>query len=177
MNTYSNSDLRRIPSLTRVGPHRALALTRNDADVDFLGLRLNNMHCSDQEQDTEDVSPAPRRSFGVRAHCSDVLRDDSDSCSRACLRAEFPAISLFINCMVKFHEDVPEHIRGLFQALGIQYSWILTRGASAAPLSYITADLVIEDVKEAVWMVLHEHAHDLLENFWSTSTPSPFMMS
>ena len=26
------------------------------------------------------------------------------------------------------HEDVPRHIWGLFQALGIQYSWILTHG-------------------------------------------------
>jgi hypothetical protein len=70
---------------------------------------------------------------------------------------------LFANCMVKCHEDVPRHIWGLFQALGIQYRWILIRGA----LGFVfvtTADLAIDDAKENAWMALHEHERDLLED-------------
>jgi hypothetical protein len=64
--------------------------------------------------------------------------------------------------MVKCHEDV-RYIWGLFQALCIQYSWILTRGALGRAL--VTADdLAIDDAKEAAWMALHAHERDLLED-------------
>jgi hypothetical protein len=65
--------------------------------------------------------------------------------------------------MVKCHEDVPRHIWGLFQALGIQYRWILTRGALGRVL-VTTSDLAIADDKENAWMALHEHERDLLED-------------
>jgi hypothetical protein len=65
--------------------------------------------------------------------------------------------------VVKCHEDVPRHIWGLFQALGIQFCWILTLGNLARQL-ITTADLVIDDVKETSWMALHEHERDLLED-------------
>jgi hypothetical protein len=91
---------------------------------------------------------------------------------------DFPAPALFVNCRVKCHEDVPRHIWGLFQALGIQYRWILTRGNLAGQL-VTTADLAIDDARETSWMALHEHERDLLEDtmyrrlavLWSESSP------
>jgi hypothetical protein len=69
--------------------------------------------------------------------------------------------------MVKCHEDVPHHIWGLFQALCIQYSWILTSSALGRAL-VTTDDLAIDDDKEAAWMALHAHERDLLEDtmYW-----------
>jgi hypothetical protein len=55
------------------------------------------------------------------------------------------------------------HISGLFQALGIQYRWILTSGDLARQL-VTTADLAIDDANETAWMALHEHERDLLED-------------
>jgi hypothetical protein len=46
--------------------------------------------------------------------------------SRACRPADFPAPSSFTCCTVRCHEDVQRHIYGLFQALGIQYRWVLS---------------------------------------------------
>jgi hypothetical protein len=105
---------------------------------------------------------AARGGFGSRAHRSEARREDRDS-SRAWRAGDFPAPALFVNCGVKCHEDVPPHIWGLFKALGIQYRWILTRGALAREL-VTTADLAIDDAKETAWMALHEHERDLLED-------------
>ena len=47
-------------------------------------------------------------------------------------------MSIFTGCTVCCHEDVPRHIWGLFEALGIQYRWVLTRGPLARAL--VTAE-------------------------------------
>ena len=64
---------------------------------------------------------------------------------------------------VRCHEDVPRHIYGLFQALGIQYRWVLTRGPLGRELLK-AEDLVIDDAKEGSWMVVYEQERDLLED-------------
>ncbi len=163
VSTYLTYDLRRIPARARLGSRSALAITRSGAGVDLPGLRRNSMPRSDDEQDNDarDSSPAARGgdvSFGANAR-----RDARDrESSRAWRPADFPAIALFVNSMVKCHEDVPRHIWGLFQALGIQYRWILTLDALGCAL-VSTADLAIDDAKENAWMALHEHERDLLE--------------
>jgi hypothetical protein len=95
--------------------------------------------------------------LGARAR-----RPEIHEYSRAWSPADFPSPSSFTGCTVRCHEDVPRQIYGLFQALGIQYCWVLTRG----PLGreFLKAeDLVIDDTKEESWMTVYEHEHDLLE--------------
>jgi hypothetical protein len=46
--------------------------------------------------------------------------EDNDF-SRAWGPGDFPAPAQLVNCRVKCHQDVPRHIWGFFQALGIQY--------------------------------------------------------
>ncbi len=73
---------------------------------------------------SDDDTPAARGPpFGGRARRSEVRES-----SRVCRPADFPPQSSFIGCTVRCHEDVLRHIYGLFQALGIQYRWVLTRG-------------------------------------------------
>jgi hypothetical protein len=141
VNTYSCLDLRSIP---RHRPKRALALTRSGAGVDLPGDRYT-MTGSD------DDAPAARGPLlGSRARRSDARKS-----SRAWRPADFPAPSSFTNCTVRCHEDIPHHIYGLFQALGIQYRWVLTRGPLGRELlkAEDIADLVIDNVKEAI----HDH--------------------
>jgi hypothetical protein len=90
-------------------------------------------------------------------------RPDGRESSRACRPADFPAVSSFTGCTVRCHEDVPRHIYGLFQALGIQYRWVLTRGPLGRELLK-AEDLVIDDVKEESWMAVYEHERYLLED-------------
>ena len=61
------------------------------------------------------------------------------------------------------HEDVHCYIYGLFQALGIQYRWVLTRGTLGSELLK-AEDLAIDDAKKESWMAAYEHEHDLLED-------------
>ena len=68
-------------------------------------------------------SPAARGGASTRVHRFEARREDRDT-SRAWRAGDFPVLTSFVNCMVKCHEDVPRHIWGLFQALGIQYRWI-----------------------------------------------------
>jgi hypothetical protein len=83
--------------------------------------------------------------------------------SRACRPADFPAPSSFTCCTVRCHEDVQRHIYGLFQALGIQYRWVLTRGTLGRELLK-AEDLAINDTKSKSWMSTYEHERDLLED-------------
>ncbi len=72
----------------------------------------------------DDDTPAARGTpLGGRAR-----RPEARKSSRAWRPADFPAQSSFTGCTVRCHEDVLCHIYGLFQALGIQYRWVLTRG-------------------------------------------------
>ena len=96
---------------------RALAITRSGIGADLPGVR-RTMTGSD------DDAPAARGPpLGARAR-----RPEGRESSRAWRPADFPAQSSFTGCTVRFHEDVLRHIYRLFQALGIQYSWVLTRG-------------------------------------------------
>jgi hypothetical protein len=68
---------------------------------------------------SDDDAPAARARHPEGRESSPVLRP-----------ADFPVPSTFrvTGCTVRCHEDVPRHIYGLFQALGIQYRWVLIRG-------------------------------------------------
>ena len=94
-----------------------LAITRSGDGADLPGVH-HTMIGSD------DDAPAARGPpLGGRARRSEVRES-----SRVWRPADFPPQSSFIGCTVCCHEDVLRHIYGLFQALGIQYRWVLTRG-------------------------------------------------
>ena len=84
-----------------------------------------------------------------------------------------------MGCTVKSHEDFPRHIYRLFLLLGIQFRWLLTRGTLACAL-VTTAELAIDDAKEAAWMEMYAHDRDTLEDvlyrqlqeFWAPLTDS-----
>jgi hypothetical protein len=108
---------------------------------------------------SNDDAPAARGPpLGSRAR-----RPEGRESSLAWRPADFPAPSSFTGCTVRCHEDVPRHIYGLFQALGIQYRWVLIRGSLGRELLK-AEDLVIDDAKEGSWMVVYEHERDLLED-------------
>ena len=92
-------------------------------------------------------------------------RSEARESSRAWRPANFPAPSSFTGCTVRCREDVPRHIYGLFQALGIQYRWVLTLGTLGRELVK-AHDLAIigDDAKEESWMAVYEHERDLLED-------------
>jgi hypothetical protein len=151
VNTYCTLDLRRIPR-NRYGHRRTLVVTRTGEGTDLPGVH-RTMTGSD------DDAPAARgQPLGARAR-----RPEGRESSRAWRPADFPAPSIFTGCTVRCHEDVPRHIYGLFEALGIQYRWVLTRGSLGRAL--VTAkDLAIDDAKEESWMAVHENERDLLED-------------
>ena len=118
---------------------------------------------------SDDDKPAARGPpLGARARRSEGLDDDTPavSCppvgararlyegsesSHAWCPADFPGQTIFTGCTVHCHEEVPRHIYGLFEALGIQYSWVLTRGPLGRAI--VTAeDLVINNSKERSWL-------------------------
>jgi hypothetical protein len=92
-----------------------------------------------------------------------VRRSDARESSRAWRPADFPAQSNFTSCTIGCHEDVPHHIYRLFQALGIQYCWVLTRGPLDSQLLKVE-DLAINNVNAESWMSEYEHEHNLLED-------------
>jgi hypothetical protein len=47
--------------------------------------------------------------------------------------------------------------------LGIQFRWLLTRGKLASAL-VTSAELAIDNAKQAVWMEMYAHDHDTLED-------------
>jgi hypothetical protein len=75
-------------------------------------------------------------------------------------RPASPAAQFAASIIIK---DVPRHIYGLFQALGIQYRWVLPRGTLGRELVK-AEDLAIDDTKEESWMAVYEHERDLLED-------------
>ena len=64
---------------------------------------------------------------------------------------------------VKAHEDVPRHVYRLFKVLGIQFRWVLTRGAIARTL-VSPAELAVDSAKETAWMAMYEQDRDTLED-------------
>jgi hypothetical protein len=108
---------------------------------------------------SHDDAPAARGPpLGARAR-----RPEGRESSRAWRPADFPAQSRFTGCTVRYHEDVPRHIYWLFQALGVQYRWVLTRGSLGREILK-AEDLVIDNAKEQSWMTVYEHERDLLED-------------
>jgi hypothetical protein len=155
VNTYRTSDLRRQRARQDYHRHdhcRALALTRSGVGVDLPGARYTMTGADD---DAPDARGPP---LGGRAGSSEARES-----SRAWCPADFPAPSSFTCCTVGCHEDVPRHIYRLFQALGIHYRWVLTRGPLGRELVK-AEDLAIDDAKEASWMAVYEHELDLLED-------------
>ena len=67
-----------------------------------------------------------------------------------------------MDCTVKSHKDFPRHIYRLFLLLGIQFCCLLTRGTLARVL-VTTAELAIDDAKQAAWMEMYAHDRDTLE--------------
>jgi hypothetical protein len=106
---------------------------------------------------SDDDAPAARGPpLGSRAR-----RSEARESSRTCRPSNFSAPSSFTGCTVRCHEDVPRHIYGLFQALGIQYRWVLTRGPLGRELLK-AEDLVINNAKDESWMTVYEHQRHLL---------------
>jgi hypothetical protein len=64
---------------------------------------------------------------------------------------------------VKSHEDIPRFIQDFFTALGLQYRWVVTRGTIGKTI-VSAEDLDNDNAKEQLWMAVHEHEHDLLED-------------
>ena len=64
---------------------------------------------------------------------------------------------------MKSHEDIPRFIQDFFTALGLQYRWVVTRGAIGKTL-VSAEDLDNDNAKEQLWMAVHEHERDLLED-------------
>jgi hypothetical protein len=133
----------------------ALVLTRSGASIDLTGVRYT-MPGSDDD--------APADSGHLSGAVLGVLKPANlHAESRAWCPADFPAPSSFTGCTVRCHEDVMRHIYGLFQSLGIQYSWVLTRGPLGSELVK-EEDLAIDNAKEESWMTVYEHERDLLED-------------
>jgi hypothetical protein len=151
-NTYFFLGLRRPRSRNSNdrSSSRAFVTTRSGAGSDLPGGR-RTMTGSD------DDAPAARGPpLGSRAR-----RSEASESSRAWRPADFPPQSSFTGCTVRCREDVPRHIYGLFQALGIQYRWVLTRGTLGRELLKAD-DLAIDDAKVESWMAVYEHERDLL---------------
>jgi hypothetical protein len=54
-------------------------------------------------------------------------------------------------------------MQDFFTALGLQYRWVVTRGANGKTL-VSAEDLDNDNAKEQLWMAVHEHERDLLED-------------
>ncbi len=64
---------------------------------------------------------------------------------------------------MKSHEDIPRFIQDFFTALGLQYRWDVTRGVLGKMLGS-AEDLDNDNASEQLWMAVHEHERDLLED-------------
>ena len=59
--------------------------------------------------------------------------------------------------------DIPHFIQDFFTALGLQYRWVVTRDVIGK--TFVSAeDLDNYHAKEKLWMAVHEHERDLLED-------------
>jgi hypothetical protein len=107
---------------------------------------------------SDDDTPAARGPpLGGRARCSEARES-----SRVWRPADFPAQSSFTGC-TGCHEDVRATCTDSFQALGIQYRWVLTRGPLGSELVK-AEDLAINNAKETSWMAVHDNERDLHED-------------
>ena len=79
--------------------------------------------------DPEDTSTAPAAGGGSSSRGRARREDDR---GRPWNRRDFitpPDDPGWARCTVKKHEDFPRHIFRLFLLIGIQFRWLLTRGA------------------------------------------------
>jgi hypothetical protein len=96
---------------------------------------------------------------GTRAH-GEAARENS----RTLCPGDFPVLTEFSkHCYVKSHEDIPRFIQDFFTALCLQYSWVVTRVVIGKTL-VSAEDLDNDNAKEQLWMVVHEHESNLLED-------------
>jgi hypothetical protein len=80
------------------------------------------------------------------------------------LSGDFPELTEFSkHCYVKSHEDIPRFIQDFFTTLGLQYRWVVTRDDIGKTL-VSAEDLDKDHAKEKLWMAVHEHERDLLED-------------
>ncbi len=113
--------------------------------------------------DQEDTSTAPAAGGGSNSRGARARRDDDRG--RPWNRNDFiPADDPgWARCTVKKHEDFPRNIFLLFLLLGIQFRWLLTRGALGRAL-VTDAEAAIDDAKERAWMDMYETDRDTLED-------------
>jgi hypothetical protein len=144
------------------GDRRTFALTRSGTGVDLPGFGRGLRDMSDQEDaQAAQTARGGSRSRGGRS----PAREDDGGSRRHWRRGDFvPADDPgWARCTVKSHEDFPRHIHRLFLLLGIQFRWVLTRGTLARAL-VTTAELAIDDAKEAAWMEMYAYDRDTLED-------------
>ena len=112
--------------------------------------------------DPEDTSTDPAAGGG--SSCRGRARRDDDH-GRPWNRRDFipPDDPGWARCTVKKHEDFPRHIFCLFLLLGIQFRWLLTRGALGRAL-VTEAEAAIDDAKERASMDTYETDRDTLED-------------
>jgi len=157
MNPYCIPDLRRPRHHKGNQGRLAFPVTRSGTGVDLPGVGRRDM--SDQEDTpTAQAARGGSSSRGARA------RSDDDR-GRPWNRRDFipgddPG---WARCTVKRHEDFPRHIFRLFLLLGIQFRWLLTRGALGSAL-VTPAEAGIDDAKERAWMDTYETDRDTLED-------------
>jgi hypothetical protein len=78
-------------------------------------------------------------------------------------KADFPTDDTLRQCKVKRHEDLPCHIYLLFDILGIQFRWLLTRmGVGRTLVS--SEERAVYDTKERAWMSVYAHDRDVIED-------------
>jgi hypothetical protein len=114
--------------------------------------------------DQEDTSTADAQAARGGSSSRGRARHDDDR-GRPWNRRDFipPDDPGWARCTVKAHDDFPRHIFRLFLLLGIQFRWLLTRGALGSAL-VTPAEAAIDDAKEGAWMDTYETDRDTLED-------------
>ena len=189
VNTYSSLVLRNMPKQQRARhsyrPDPAVA--RPQAGLDLLGdntLDEDDARASDDDaRDTSmsssrggfvgfggrrpdrAPSPSPATSAGAaRERDARDLRDHDDHGRyTAWKKADFPTDDTLRPCKVKWHEDLPRHIYLLFDILGIQFRWFLTRMGVVRTL-VSSEELAVDDTKDRTWMAVYAHDRDVIED-------------
>jgi len=103
---------------------------------------------------------------GVAARGRDA-RDRSDYDERGRYttwkKEDFPSDEALRHCKVERHEDLPRHIYLLFDILGLQFRWLLTRMGIGSTL-VSSEELAVDDNKEHAWMTVYAKDRDVIED-------------
>jgi hypothetical protein len=110
-------------------------------------------------------SPSPAASEGAARGSDARHRSDHDERGRyiAWKKADFPTDEALRQCKVKRHEDLPRHIYLLFDILGLQFRWLLTRMGIGRTL-VSSEELAVDDHKERAWMAVYANDRDVIED-------------